>query len=194
MPEVTSSDHPLPRHLEAERMHDVHLLLEHLIRNEEITVAIIIDCLYDIGSVNLINQKFPRRPVNGVMKWIARFSKPVFRIVALRWVKRNCPRLVTNWLHKKVAFKNVEKQVQQIKEEVAAAEISEVKTQAELEAERLSTEVRQLRSQVRVASGVAITAIVALSGMMVWLAYDARFEFWQPAQKARTTAVERLTH
>ncbi len=86
------------------RMDDVLLMLEHLIEREEATVKVILDCLYDVGSVNLINKKFSRRPVRGLMKHIARLSKPAFKVFALYWFKKNCPQLITNWLYRKVKF------------------------------------------------------------------------------------------
>lgn len=89
---------------EQEKMTDVSFLLETLFIREESTVKQIIDCLYDIGSLNLIDQRVRRRPLNRIAKWAARFSKPVFRIIALRWFKRNCPRLITNWLYTQVRF------------------------------------------------------------------------------------------
>ena len=91
--------------MQEDRMSDVTLMLENLLLREETTVKIIVDCLYDVGSVNLINQRFQKRPINGLMKWIARLSKPAFRLVAVRWVKRNCPKLIARWLRSKVSFK-----------------------------------------------------------------------------------------
>lgn len=88
-----------------ERMRDVVLLLEQLVEREEITFKLIIDCLYDVGSINLVNKKFRNRPLNRLMKWITQMSKPVMRIVALRWVKKNLPGLVASWLEGKVSFK-----------------------------------------------------------------------------------------
>ena len=88
-----------------ERLRDVLLLLGQLVEREEITLKLIIDSLYDIGSINIVNKKFPNRLMNRLLKGIARCSKPVFRIVALRWVKKNLPKLVTNWLNSKVSFK-----------------------------------------------------------------------------------------
>jgi hypothetical protein len=88
-----------------ERMRDVLLLLEQLVEREEVTLKLIIDCLYDVGSINLVNKKFQNLPLNKIMKAIATISKPVLRIVALRWVKKNLPILVTNWLEGKVSFK-----------------------------------------------------------------------------------------
>lgn len=90
--------------LQQERLRDVRLLLENLAEREETTVKMILDCLYDIGAVNLINKKFPTQPLNPLMKSLARTSKPVFKIIALRWFKRNCPNLLANWLYNKVKF------------------------------------------------------------------------------------------
>lgn len=95
---------PEEKRLEKERIHDVLLLLEHLVEREEATVKLILDCLYDIGAVNLVNKKFQNRQLNGMMKLIARLSKPVFKIVALYWFKKNCPQLIANWLYGKVKF------------------------------------------------------------------------------------------
>ncbi|HHP7232594.1 MAG TPA: hypothetical protein ACFCUY_17270 [Xenococcaceae cyanobacterium] len=88
-----------------ERMRDVLLLLEQLVEREEVTLKLIIDSLYDVGSINIVNQKFRNRPLNRFLKAIAKMSKPVLRIVALRWVKKNLPILVANWLESKVSFK-----------------------------------------------------------------------------------------
>jgi hypothetical protein len=91
--------------LKQQRMKEVLLLLDSLFEREEATVKMILDCLYDVGSVNLINQKFRRRPLNRLMKAIARLSKPAFRLYAIYWFKKNCPQLITNWLGTKVRFK-----------------------------------------------------------------------------------------
>lgn len=85
-------------------MRDVLVLLQHLVEREETTVKMILDCLYDVGSVNLINKKVPLKPANHLMKGIASLSKPAFRMVALRWFKGNCPQLIAKWLYSKVRF------------------------------------------------------------------------------------------
>ena len=77
--------------MKRERIDDVLLLLQHLVEREEVTVKMILDCLYDIGSVNLINQKFRARSPNRLMKMVARMTKPVFTIIALRWFKKIVP-------------------------------------------------------------------------------------------------------
>lgn len=89
---------------EDERMRDVEMLLESLFLREEVTLRLIADCLYDVGSVNLLNQRVHSKPLNRFMKVIARRSKPVFRFFMLRWSRKNCPHLIAQWLHSQVDF------------------------------------------------------------------------------------------
>jgi hypothetical protein len=90
--------------IEAERIQEVLILLTSLIGREEATIKLIIDCLYDIGSVNLINKKVRFRPINSVARFIAKSSKPVAKIFAWRWFTKNCPQLISQWLYRKVKF------------------------------------------------------------------------------------------
>jgi hypothetical protein len=90
--------------LEAERIQEVLVLLTSLVGREEATIKLIIDCLYDIGSVNLINQKVQFRSVNYIAKFIAKRSKPLAKVFAWRWFNKNCPRLIARWLYTKVKF------------------------------------------------------------------------------------------
>lgn len=86
------------------KMDDVLLLLQSMVDREEETVKKILDCLYEVGHINLINKKFRTRPLNRLMKAIARMSKPLFRFAGFYWFKRNCPQLITDWLATKVSF------------------------------------------------------------------------------------------
>ena len=88
-----------------ERMRDVLLLLQQLVEREEVTLKLIIDCLYDVGSINLANKKLQNKYLNRIMKAIASMLRPAFRLVALRWLKKNLPTLLTDWLENKVSFK-----------------------------------------------------------------------------------------
>lgn len=90
--------------LEAERVQEILILLTSLMAREEATIKLIIDCLYDIGYVNLINKKVRFRPLNSLAKFIAKRSKPVAKIFAWRWFIKNCPQLITKWLYVKVSF------------------------------------------------------------------------------------------
>ncbi|MEL6939724.1 MAG: hypothetical protein AAFO84_11085 [Cyanobacteria bacterium J06598_1] len=92
------------KQLEDERMRDVEMLLESLFLREETTLRLILDCLYDVGSMNLVNRRVRSRPLNKLMKAIARWSKPVFRPFMVRWSKKNCPHMIADWLHSQVRF------------------------------------------------------------------------------------------
>jgi hypothetical protein len=107
VPEKTSV--ALSKRMEEERMKEermkyVMILLEQLFEREEGTIKQILNNLYDVGSVNLINRKVRFRPLNQMMKAISKLTKPAFRFFALRWFKKNCPKLITDWLETKVSF------------------------------------------------------------------------------------------
>lgn len=92
--------------IKQERMRDVLLLLQNLTEREESTVKLILDCLYDVGAVNLINNKVTFQPLNRFLKSIANKPKRLFRFLGYIWFKKNCPLLITNWLFDQVDFKN----------------------------------------------------------------------------------------
>jgi hypothetical protein len=92
--------------IKEERMRDVLLLLQNLTEREEATIKLILDCLYDVGAVNLINNKVTFQPLNKFLKSIANKPKGIFRFLGFIWFKRNCPLLITNWLFSQVSFKN----------------------------------------------------------------------------------------
>ncbi|MEH2125845.1 hypothetical protein [Nostoc sp.] len=163
-PSVSPPENLAEKYMEAERMRDVLLLLQNLINSEEATVKLILDCLYDVGSVNLINQKLRLKPLNRVMKLIARMSKPVFRILALNWFKKNCPQLITNWLHTQVSFENPQKTPEQV-----AIEVVQLEPYSIPQTESLSQEIKNLRSQVRWLAGISIIAIAVLVVKATWL-------------------------
>ncbi|MBW4675593.1 MAG: hypothetical protein KME52_16675 [Desmonostoc geniculatum HA4340-LM1] len=154
---------PPEKYIEAERMHDVLLLLQNLINSEEATVKLILDCLYDVGSVNLINQKLPVKPVNRLMKLIARMSKPVFRTLAFNWFKKNCPQLIADWLHSQITFGTTPAKPQEI-----AIEVAPIQPNSALQTESLSQEIKNLRQQVRLLAGISIIAIAVLGVTATW--------------------------
>lgn len=90
--------------VELDRIEEVLRLLDNLLQREEATAKSIVDCLYDVGSVRLIDQRIPLRILRWPLKSIAQLSKPIFRIFALRWLKKNCPWLITRWLFSQVRF------------------------------------------------------------------------------------------
>ena len=111
---LTYSEEPLKAKLIAaeelkkqERMRDVTLLLQQIVEREEVALKLIIDSLIDVGSINYANNKLHNPPLNKIMKVLVGYIKPVARMVALYWLKRNLPDLLTAWLEGKVSFEPV---------------------------------------------------------------------------------------
>ena len=111
---LTYSEEPLKAKLIAaeelkkqERMRDVTLLLQQIVEREEVALKLIIDSLIDVGSINYANNKLHNPPLNKIMKVLVGYIKPVARVVALYWLKRNLPNLLTAWLEGKVSFEAV---------------------------------------------------------------------------------------
>ncbi|AFZ59970.1 hypothetical protein H6G54_09670 [Anabaena cylindrica FACHB-243] len=175
---------------EAEReeklMQDVLLLLENLIYREEITVKLILNCLYDAGSTNLINQKFQSRTLNKTLKGISKLSKPAFRMIAWQWFKSNCPKLIADWLRSKIEFKIIENEkVENAKVEIVAENedsnlISLDKNQYQI------YEVKQLRSQVKMLTSLLVTVIAVLGGSFVWAGYLLERSHQQMVEQLQT--------
>ncbi len=155
------------KYAETERMRDVLLLLQNLINSEEATVKLILDCLYDVGSVNLINQKIRLLPLNRVMKLIARMSRPVFRVIAFNWFKKNCPQLITDWLYLQIAFKGLQNIPEEIAKEIAI-EAEQLQPDSVSQTESLNREIKHLRYQVRWLAGISIVAIASLGVIFTW--------------------------
>ena len=152
---------------EAERMQDVRLLLDHLARSQETTIKLILDCLYDVGAVNLINQKIEIKSLNRLSKSVATVSKPVFRIIAYRWFKKNCPDLITHWLHKKVSFGAKPTTLDKLNGQVV-----EVLPPAPYPRPQLmNQEIKRLRTQVRILAGMLVGAIALFGGATLWFMY-----------------------
>jgi hypothetical protein len=176
--------------MEEQRMRDVVLLLDSLFRREEASAKLILNCLYDIGSVNLINKKFRSRPVNRLMKWIARLSKPAFRLVALRWMKKNCPQLVAKWMRSKVSFKEPAQTPEAV---VVEAELASSSVSGELES--CNREIVRLRSQVRTLTVLLVGVTVSLGSAIVWTAWkdQSQLQSVSHQQSAVTRRVETNT-
>ncbi|MBF2076816.1 MAG: hypothetical protein IGS50_24070 [Synechococcales cyanobacterium C42_A2020_086] len=147
--------------VEAERMLDVQLLLENLLIREEETAKLILDRLYDVASVNWINRNVPYPSMNRFTRWVAKFTKPAFKWVALRWVKRNAPQLITDWLYTQVKF--------QPKQSLPALpEDSSRQLAVANKIARCETEISQLQSRIRLLSVLLVVVTCTLGGAIIW--------------------------
>jgi hypothetical protein len=177
-PATTKS--PTEAQIEEERMRDILLLLDSLFRREETTAKLILNCLYDIGSVNWVNKKFRTRPANGLMKWIARLSKPAFRIFALRWMKQNCPELIAKWMHSKVTFEQP-----QNTPEAAVVEAETARKSIPEDLESCTHEIVRLRSQVKTLTALLIGVTVSLGSAVAWTVWKDQSELESVHQPQR---------
>jgi hypothetical protein len=155
---------------EAEReeklMQDLHVLLINLIYREEITVKSIINCLYDAGSINLINQKFQPGTLNRTLKGVSKLSKPVVRMIAWQWFKTNCPQLIADWLRSKIEFKKVET----AKVEIVAKDKNINMVSLENNQDKIY-EVQRLRSQIKLLTSLLVAVATVLGGSFIWAGY-----------------------
>jgi hypothetical protein len=162
---------------EEQKMHDVLLLLENLSYREEASIKLIIDCLYDIGYVNLINQKFRSRTLNGSLKLIARASKPAFKVIAWKWYKSNCPKLIADWLRTQVAFEPATsiKQAAEIEaglQPEPSQHSRHLHDTSLIKLESQNSEVKYLRSQVKMLSSIMVVLIAVFGGTAIWFGYS----------------------
>ncbi len=92
------------KQLEESRKQEVQLLIENLFEREEATIKMILDCLYDIGATNLINQKISLPIANRMAKKVAKLSKGGIRIIIFNYVRKKwvLSGFITNFLLRKL--------------------------------------------------------------------------------------------
>ncbi|UJB72812.1 hypothetical protein HRE53_29900 (plasmid) [Acaryochloris sp. 'Moss Beach'] len=151
----------LPTHpLEEQAINDILLLLDQLVQQESTTVKLILDRLYDIGSINLINRKVKPRSVNRISKAISSQTKPIFLFFGIRWFRRNCPQLITDWLYEQVKFQPI----------TAAQEIIETNSlpNSPSDPDLYGLELRKMRTQLKWRTGLLGGSIGVLSAVLVF--------------------------
>ena len=174
--------------IEQERMQNILLVIDNLFRREAETAKLVLEYLYDVGHVNLINQKLKCRHLQGLCKGAARFSKPLFGRIALIWFQNNCPKLITDWLYTLVVFQP--SAPPPTPEPSPALEGSQGLRSAQpaLPSAPSELEIKRLRAQVRWSTGVAIASLVALVGTIVYTNYQLQgnpIRLFQPTEIAR---------
>jgi hypothetical protein len=148
---------------EIERMQEVTLLLANLLEREQSTIKAVIGCLYDVGTVNLINHRIKFRFLRPLARPLLKISKPVLTTVGYRWVSKKCPPILTRWLQGKVKSVTSSRPPKTSPKPVAvvAAPVAEPQTML------YQGEIRRLRSQVRwttaALAGVSATLAIMLT-------------------------------
>lgn len=179
----------LKKHREDERVRDILLAVEQLFHREENAVAFVLSCLYDIGSVNLIEKKVPIASLKPVLRSIARYSRPAFRFVAVRWFHQNCPKLITDWLHSLVIFEPSES------ESLGAIDVSAQRPEIELALaiQQKQNEVVQLQQQLHQTTVLAVTIAALFGSATLWLGYELQQVRTSSSTAVSQTAESRAT-
>ncbi|MGD1903753.1 MAG: hypothetical protein ACFB9N_16110 [Geitlerinemataceae cyanobacterium] len=168
----------LEQQREDERVRDVQISVEQMFLREEQTVDFVLGCLYDIGSANLIEKKVPLRLLKPPLRSIARFSRPAFRFVAVRWFHKNCPAMITDWLHSLVVFEPPEPESEADKAlatvDIDAIEARSAQVELALAVQQKEFEVTRLEHQLRVTTLVAVTLAALFGSATLWLGYELR--------------------
>ncbi len=167
--------HLKEQQIEQERMQDVLLVLDQLFRRERVTAKLVLDCLYDVGYVNLVNQKVRPRQLQHLTKGLAKLSKPLFLQIALVWFLNTCPKLIADWLHSLVVFDEAKQ---------SAEETTAVTT---IDVDQINQEVQRLKAQARLSAGVAIAAVVALVGTVFYTSSRLQVMPWQLLEPSEVT-------
>ncbi len=165
---------------EEKLMNEVLLLVKTLIYEQEITIKLIIDCLYDIGATNLINEKFQVGTFNKTLKFITKISKPAFKILAWHWFKNNCPNLITGWLQSKVTFSQVKEAKIEVVEE---NETTNITANSQFLDQNQIDQVKRLRFQVKLLIGLLFAVVTMFSGSLIWLSYSLQQSHLQTLEK-----------
>lgn len=167
---------------EEKLINELLVLVKTLIYEEESTIKLIIECLYDMGSTNLVNQKVQLTTFNRSLKFITKLSKPIFKIVAWHWFKNNCPTLITGWLHSKVEFPRVEPQKI---EAVLESENKDIDSSLKLLEGNQIDEVKHLHFQVKLLTGILLAVLTMFSGSFIWVNYSLQQSHLQTVEKLR---------
>jgi hypothetical protein len=146
---------------EQERLHEIFILLQQLFQREEATAKRIIECLYDIGTVNWINKNIRLFPFNSLFKYMMRFPKPLAKILTLKlYFQPKCPILITDWLYTLVEFKE---------KEAIPMEVADVDQESLPEIKKSYQEIKLLRQRVRLLTGCLLLTIAVFGGSFVWI-------------------------
>lgn len=155
MPHPIKNPPQIPPTFDAERMKNILLLLEHLFEREDTTVKLVLEYLYEVGSIRIIDKNIHMGCLNRSLKSVARMSKPVFKIAGLYWFQRNCPKLITDWLYSLVIFEK-------------ETPIDDRQIELQLKEQ----EIQRLKTRERLLTAVSVGAIAAVG----WLGYQLQIE------------------
>jgi hypothetical protein len=108
-------------------------------------------------------------------------SKPAFRMIAWQWFKKNFPKLITDWLRSQIEFKKIETPKVEIVVEDQGTNLNSLD-----QAQDQMYEVKQLRSQVKLLTGILLVVVTVLTGSFVWAGYLLERSHLQVVEELQT--------
>ncbi|MGK7930850.1 MAG: hypothetical protein AB4041_05385 [Microcystaceae cyanobacterium] len=167
---------------EQEKLHDTLLLLDHLFKREEATAKMILGNLYDIGTINLINNKVPLKMVSPLLKLFATTAKPLASVIAVRAFQTYCPKLITDYLYSLVELKPKDPTVIEAVE-VGALSVPEVEAKLQ--------EVKRLRGRVKLLTGSLVATVAIFAGSSLFVAHRLGLQPQDIVQPTQTVINDR---
>lgn len=167
---------PAPEMSEAEqrKVQEIQLVLEQLVQREATTVRFIMERLYDVGLINVMNKKVKGHPLGHLVKPLSRASRGSFRYVGTRWFQAQGPKLITDWLYTLVNLEPKKRQANSKQPDVAVEYLDYSEYPMVLPPAELEQEVAQLRSQMRWFQVAMVGAIALLGSSFFWLDYNLK--------------------
>ncbi|NEO85364.1 MAG: urate hydroxylase PuuD [Spirulina sp. SIO3F2] len=158
-PEISESE-------EQRKVQEILLILEQLVQREDATVRFIMERLYDIGLINVMNKKVKTHPLGHIVKPLGRASRGSFRSIGTWWFQAHGPKLITDWLYTLV---NLEPKK---KKPAPTLELDDYPTL--LPPAELEQETAHLRSQMRWLQVTLVGAIALFGSSFFWLDYNLK--------------------
>lgn len=175
-PHLTVTRPPTPEMTEAEhrKVQEIQLILEQLVQREAATVRFIMERLYDVGLINVMNKKVKDHPLGRVVKPLGRASRGSFRSLGTRWFQAQGPKLITDWLYTLVNLEPKKRKSRPKQPDVAVEYLDYANYPMALPPAELEREVAQLRSQMRWFQVAMVSAIALLGSSFFWLDYSLK--------------------
>ncbi len=144
---------------EEEKLTEIVILLSQLFEREEATAKKIIECLYDIATINLVNKYILLMPLNRLLKLLIKLPKSLVKNLAFAlYVQPKCPKLITDWLFTLVEFSN-KKTINNIEDIIPSNLL--------LEIEKKEQTIKFLQLKIRVLSSILILFLLIIGSNLI---------------------------
>ena len=168
---------------EEQKLIEILILLSQMFQREETTAKAIVGCLYDIALMNLINKYMPFWGINGTLKFLSHFPRPVAQHLGVKlFVQPKCPQLITDWFYTLVEFSD--------QEEDEAIDIEILPQQDLLPVlKQNKVEIKSLQSRLKLLTGSFVATIVIFCGGVAWVAHNQQMNPIELLTNNKTTLV-----